>query len=322
MNLFSLFGFSISLEILLISAFLMLTLRQVVRYIGVVITTKIRERLQKDTKGRMFSKYITSTSNFQDNAQTGDLINIFTIETNKSILGLLTPLEIISNFILTLLYFSMLVLISFDLTFISLIVILSSYFFVKKWISISRLVGNKVVHINSKIGVFLYERLSFGKLIKISVTEKPEKGLFDALTLKQCNLNIYQAILEARTNLTVEPVVIFSSLAFLYFSHTYYQMDIESIGLYFIIVMRLLPVFNSILTLFQRLQRSLGSMKKVNNKLTQIEENKESSNGEKILQDSICKINFDNVGYSICEHDIDIERSLQLLEILDRESLH
>ena len=64
--------------------------------------------------------------------------------------------------------------------------------------------------------------------------------------VQQTQRNIYNAILNSRTEIIVEPLVIIFSLIFIYVSYAFLNLKIETIGIYLVITVRLLPLIKAI----------------------------------------------------------------------------
>ena len=87
------------------------------------------------------------------------------------------------------------------------------------------------------------------------------------------------SILQSRTEVVIEPIVIGLSLIFLYISYMMMNLQIEIIGLYLAIAFRLLPIVKGVLFQWQKVQTSLGSVEMVENKLKVMQNSIELDSG-------------------------------------------
>jgi ABC-type multidrug transport system fused ATPase/permease subunit len=191
----------------------------------------------------------------------------------------------------------MLFLLSWQMTLFSSVILLLASQVPSVWIKESYQVGRKLVNANTVMSEFLVGRLRSPRLVRLSGTENAEKKEFYQLTQAQRKRSISSSILHAKTEVSMEPVVIGLSLIFLYLSYTVMQLQIEIIGLYLVIALRLLPVAKGILILMQKVQKHMGSMEVVENRLKEMTESVEKDDGAKDLIKLKQSIVIDNVSY-------------------------
>jgi ABC-type multidrug transport system fused ATPase/permease subunit len=134
-------------------------------------------------------------------------------------------------------------------------------------------------------------------LVRLSGTENAEKKEFYQLTQAQRKRSISSSILQAKTEVAMEPIVIGLSLIFLYFSYSVIQLQIEVIGLYLVIALRLLPVVKGILKQMLTVQKHMGSIEAIEDRLKAMTESAETNDGVIDLIELKRFILIDNVSY-------------------------
>ena len=297
-DFYDFFSISVSLKSLLIVAFTLFLIRQIILYLRIVTQATITQYLQKKRRDKLFSLFFNAKTSYQDQMKTGDLVNVMTTETNAAISGIMAPMELIVLITLIIFYVITLSVISYEMMLLSIFVFFISILAPRVWIKKSREVGRNATSANTKMSSFLVERISSPRLVRLSNMEASEKENFKKLTSNQRLYNVQGAALQSRTEVAIEPVVIAASLVFLYLSLTYFELAIEEIGLYFLIAMRLMPIVKSALVTVQRIQRLLASIELVQEKTEKMIIIKESHNFESFKKINFKKfIDFKNVSF-------------------------
>src|SRR5690606_30981854 len=103
-------------------------------------------------------------------------------------------------------------------------------------------VGNRLVGANSALLNFLSQRLRSARLVRLSGMEDAEYENMRAHTGEQYKQVMEGNVLRARTTAMIEPFVAAAGFAFLYLGVTRFGMSLEQIGLFLIIIIRLVPV--------------------------------------------------------------------------------
>jgi ABC-type multidrug transport system fused ATPase/permease subunit len=296
-DIFSYIGIEPSLLALLLLAFLFFLSRQFFAYIRLVYAATIAQHLTQTQRNLMFNKYIKADTVYHDSVPVGNLVNVITTEVSSAVGGIMTPMVLMANVIMLIGYLSMLFIISWQMTLFSSAVLLLTSRIPNIWIKKSAKIGRKLVSANTIMSEFLVGRLRSPRLVRLSGTENAEKKEFYQLTNVQRKYAISSSILQAKTEVAMEPIVIGLSLVFLYLSYSAFQLQIEVIGLYLVIALRLLPVVKGILKQMQTVQRYMGSVEAIEDRLKKMTESVERDNGTQELRGLRKSIVFDNVSY-------------------------
>ena len=294
---FSYFNIAPSLLVLLLIAFGLFLARQFFTYTRLIYDTIISQRLIQLQRNRIFDGYIDANTSYHDRTPVGSVMNIILTEVNGAIVSIMLPMSMLVYVIMFSGYFSVLILLSWEMTIFSIVAFLIASMIPKSWINKSGTVGRKLVNANTLVSEFLVGRLKLPRLVRLSGTEDTEKSEFHKLTLRQRKNYISGAILKSKTETLMEPVVIGLSLVFLYFSYTMLQLQVEMIGLYLVIIMRLMPIVKSILLQIQSIKGLLGSSEMLKESLRVIEGSKEKNNGVKLISQLNREIALKHVDY-------------------------
>ncbi len=296
-NAFDFFGSTPSLEGLLLISFSLFLFRQIFVYMRVVYYANISQYITQKQRTRMFSSYIKADSSYHDSMPVGNLVNVMTTEVTRAVNGIMAPTELVVLFIMLLGYLTILFFLSWEMTVVSIIVLFLTTKIPTVWVRKSREVGRSFVDANNSMSEFLVGRLHSPRLIRLAGLESAEKEDFKVLTQFQRNYAVLISRLRAKTEVSMEPVVIGMSMIFLYFAITTLKLEIELIGLYLIIILRLMPIVKSIVVQWQSVQRFLGSIEVIEDRILKMESSVEVDAGEIQLNEIKHNIRFEHVSY-------------------------
>ncbi len=296
-NIFTYFNLSPSLLILLLIAFLFLIMRQVFNYVRTLYIAATTKRLIQKQYNCLFDKYIHTNSSYQDSTPVGDLTNVFMTEADRAVGAIMAPTGLIVSIVILSGYLTLLFILSWEMTLFSSMILYLTSLVPKIWINKSEQTGRDIVSANMLVSKFLISRLSSPRLIRLAGNESEEKKEFHYLTLKQRKYQVLSAILRAKTMIIMEPIIVLLSLIFLYLSYTIIQLNIEEIGLYLVVALRLIPTVQSIMMQFQSIKGSLGSLEALENRIHTMDEAVEKDTGTKDLGEFNQSILLSNVSY-------------------------
>ena len=289
-------GLNPSLMPLLLIGFSLFLLKQIFTYINMVYSAAVSQKIIQDIKNRIFGDYMRANSTYHDDMPTGNLVNVVTTEVNSAVRGAMVPIELAVYSVMLLGYFFILFYISWEVTTISAFVLFAASSIPKVWIKASREVGRKLVGANIAMSEFLIGRINSPELIRLSGTEIAEKSNFSKLTRMQRKHSVHNAILKAKVDVVMEPIVIGLIMGFLYISSASLSLPIEIIGIYLLVSIRLLPIVKGVISKWQTVQKYLGSIEVIENRFEEMRKFIEVDTGSIELAD-INNIRFDNVNF-------------------------
>ena len=297
LSFISFIGMEISLGILLFFSFTAFLIRQILMYIKAIYTQVITKTLDMQLSRKLFDNYLEADVEYYDSMPVGLLANVLTRENVIATAGIMKPIDFVSHLIMLFGFFSVLLLVSVQMTMMAIVVLAIASLLPRVWIMQSEKVGQKIVSTQNRLISFLVERLKSPRLVRLSGTKKVEKDEFYHLVNNQRKNYISATILTSRTELALEPVVVLFSLIFLYIAVTIINMSVELIGIYLLVSMRLIPVVKGTLKVLQSLKLSIGSVEVVNERLQQMLNSKEIDTGSMILKPDKIEVKFNNVCY-------------------------
>ena len=254
LSFISFIGMEISLGILLFFSFTAFLIRQILMYIKAIYTQVITKTLDMQLSRKLFDNYLEADVEYYDSMPVGLLANVLTRENVIATAGIMKPIDFVSHLIMLFGFFSVLLLVSVQMTMMAIVVLAIASLLPRVWIMQSEKVGQKIVSTQNRLISFLVERLKSPRLVRLSGTKKVEKDEFYHLVNNQRKNYISATILTSRTELALEPVVVLFSLIFLYIAVTIINMSVELIGIYLLVSMRLIPVVKGTLKVLQSLK--------------------------------------------------------------------
>jgi ABC-type multidrug transport system fused ATPase/permease subunit len=294
-------GVELSIGTLLTAVLLFFLMRQLFLYIRIVYRAKAMNYLVYKLRLALFSEYVYTDSDYSDKLETGDFANIVTREAGTAIGGIVAPLDLLTYFIMSLSLLSILLIVSWQITIVTIILMALVSLIPRVWIKNSKKVGRTLTLTNNRLSSFLVERLKFIRLIKLSNSEKIEKQEFGKILDKQRRYTDQSQILSGKTNVVLEPVVISLAILFIYISYQVLHMKIEMIAIYVVVIIRILPVIKSIILQWQGINLNIGAVEIVLGRLMEMKHSKELDQGNKIISSNYIDIELKNVNYSYPE---------------------
>ena len=296
-DIFNSVGVSPSLAILLMMSFSLFLFRQVFVYLRVVYNANISQYITKKQRTQMFDAYIHADSSYHDKMPVGNLVSVMTTEVTRAVNGIMAPTELVVLFVMLVGYVAVLFLLSWQMTIASIIILLFTVAIPFFWIKKSKQAGRDFVEANSSMSEFLVGRLHSPRLIRLAGVENAEKSEFNYLTDSQRKIAVFISKLRAKTEVSMEPFVIGMSMVFLYYAIMILKLQIEVVGIYLIIVLRLMPIVKSIVIQWQSVQRFIGAIEAIESRINTMESSIEIDTGSIELTKIDNAILFDDVSY-------------------------
>lgn len=293
----------ITLPSLLALSFVFILMRQVLTYLRLVHFSITRERFTRGIRTRGFQRYLQAGSHYHDGASRGAVTNDLTTELERVNAGLTGIMLVLGSIALGTVYASLLLLLSWQVTLVSLVIIVAILIPLRKLHHRTETTGRGVAQANRSMATFLVERLGSVRLIRLSGMEAAEENNMARYTGRLQEMMVRMGKLQALGSVIVEPVLLGLVFGLLYVGITLMNLGLEEIGLIFLVVLRLLPVTKEFMKGYQLAAGSLGSIEAIDNRLSEMAEAKESKGGFIVLGPLKGGIRFDHVTFQYSEPD-------------------
>ena len=290
-------GVVLTVELLLGAAAALFLIRQIFMYVRNVYFASVKASLLMKMRNHLLRKYADADVEYHDRLASGGLHTMLTAEVGSAVSWLIGPVEIISLAILNLIYLGLLFFLSWSMTIAVIILLLLAVISVRRWVIQSKTIGRRTVANNIQIGEFLGQRLRSWRFPRLANTELAELQEFSNLTRVTAKVAVAAQVLAAKTEAVIEPVVIFSSIFFLYLGISFFDLRIESIGVFAIVALRLTPVGKILVEKIQGLNRIRGSIELLDTRIAEMSQAEEDKNPTGAFVSNIHQIEMIGVRY-------------------------
>ena len=292
---------SVTLGPLLIVAFIFYFISQIALFIIAYANAYFLGWMIKDIRDKFFKYYLDADSEYYDRVKMGDFINISTTELGTAVGGVIAPINLMVSLVSAIGSVVILMMLSYELTFYIIVVILVMLPYPMLLISRSTKVGRKSAKFNSILVSFLLDRLRSPRLVRLSGTRDSEIREYSKITETQRSLNFINHVLKQKMVLIFEPSIICASLVILYIAITYLGMSSSSVVLFMVITVKLVPIIRNILVQKQTINKTKGSIESIHLLLSEMEVKDKISNLNK-------NVNSDN-------HKVEVIDKIQLKDV-------
>jgi ABC-type multidrug transport system fused ATPase/permease subunit len=300
-NLSEFTGYTLSLGALLILVFSAIVIRQIIVYLVTLYESKIAYDMLQKGKIKLFNAYINSNIEAIEKIRAGDIINIISNEINLMRRGLMAPFGLFTIFaqILSLTYMS--ILLSYQMTFLIFILIIFVSVLPSYWLKTSLRLSYMFTNANKELSLFFTQRVKLIRMIKLLSLMEKEDEKFIELTNNQRDIGFKRSVVSAKIQASTEPLVAAFGIFIVYISISVYKLDIEIVGLFLIILLRLMPILKGMLSNINRITESIGPASSFLNLYDSIVRAKEAlEKGDNLF--NIESIAFDNVNYKYSQN--------------------
>ena len=260
-------GLQVDLAVLLATSFACILIRQVFVYARLLYLAHAKQNFGFRVRNLGFNLYLSASASYQEHTARGEIVNDLTTELQSAIGCLFGTLMLVSYGVLGLVYIAIMFSLSTQMTVATLAVGAVVALSISRLFRSSEQLSHRVVQANRGMSSFLLERLGAARLVRLSGTEAAEATAMRRLTARQRDTLIGIARLLARLEVIVEPLVVGLGFAFLYFGIAVFGLGLGEIGLFLLIVLRLLPILKEALRQRQSVLATVGSLEGVHLRL-------------------------------------------------------
>lgn len=291
-------GLQPTLGSLLLTSFAFLLLRQWLTYWRLCYQAQATERLNAEVRARAFQRYLYADTDYQDGADSGGFVNDLTTDLQRANVYVFASIALIGYAVIFATYAVMLLSLSALMTLTALVVFGIAIFCLRSQMRKSEATGKEAVAANQKMSSFLVERLAQARLVRLSGTERAEATQMAALTERQRDRMVRLQVLLASIDVIVEPIIVGAAFALIFISVTAFGLRIEEIGLFLVIVLRLLPLVKEAAKRRQTKRALKAAYDTVNGSLTAMEEAREGEGGARTFAGFDKELAFEQVVFT------------------------
>ena len=295
---YAIIDLSPSLASLLITSLAFLLLRQISTYIRLLIQAFAKESMIARLRAEAFRNYLHADIAYHDQAESGGLINDLTTDLQRAADYIFGEIMLAGVIIVSLVYVGGLFALSVPMTVTAIFVFGSALFILRTQIKKSEVAGREVVQANQRMSAFLIERLRLARLVRLAGMERAESDHMQGLTTRQRDGLFRLFTLSARIDVIMEPMVIGAAYLLIFVSITYFELDIEEIGMFLLIVISLLPVVKEIARTRQSNRATIAAHNSITGRMTEMTAAREKGGGNRNFKRLDDVFRFDNVCFT------------------------
>lgn len=298
MTAYNFVGLGPTLGPLLSSSFAFLMLRQIFTFVRLRYQANAKETMISTIRAGAFDKFLYANSDCQDQVEAGGIINDLTTDLQRAADYLFGSIMLIGMIVVFCVYVIGLFTLSLQMTITALLVFALAAFALRTQMKKSVATGADVVQANQRMSTFLVERLRLARLIRLAGMEPAETKQMRALTDRQRDRLVRLFTLLASVDVIIEPIAIGAAFIFVYLSITAIGTPIETIGLFLVIVLRLLPVVKELARTRQSNKASRVAYEMIRVRLKNMDDAREHPGGREKFSRIEQAIRFENLTFS------------------------
>ncbi|MDB2548544.1 ABC transporter ATP-binding protein/permease [Paracoccaceae bacterium] len=247
----SYFNLEIKLSNLLMIIGSFVIIRQVFIFCRLVIQAYVREDLVCNSRKNIFEAVMSTNLAQHGKIGSGIVANDISTEVVKCVDFVLNGISLMGLILLGFFYFSGALLISVPMTILTVLILSISYFFLKKLVSKVENIGYQIVEANRASTDFIVEKISNLRLLKAASKTHDEILSFEKISENQKKYNVKLSVIMAQMASSIEPIVLVLSFIVIHYSLVSLGISFESLAVFMLILLRLLPISKEILRTIQ-----------------------------------------------------------------------
>lgn len=292
------FDLPLHLGTLLAIAFTPILIRAVVFFYRTFAIAKLHQDSMAYLRQQLFSKYIDADYEHTEKLKEGNIINALTLESHRAGNTVFVFFQFVASSLILFSYAFVLLILSLELTLLAVATFAVMQFFIMRQIRLVRKMGQDVTENNERYNFFITQRIAASKLIRIFKTEEVEKKnltdhayeLADSETGVQRKLSFVQAMLE--------PTLIAGAFVILYVAVTTLGMNLPTLGIFLLVLIRVLPLSKTAVSMLQQLISFKPSLDLLEEYLNKASEARLIESGSTVFKGLKNAVEFQNVTFS------------------------
>ena len=296
-------GIPLVFSSLLCGLFLIFIVRQILGYLRNSYKLKLRFDFVIRLRDEIFNNIINTDLSYFDNKKTGNLVNTLTTEAEKAGSGLFVIIEFLNVMFVLFIYFVILLAISWQMTLLTLLIILLASIAMNYKLRISKQYGIKVVELNNKFNNFIVEIFGAIRLVKTTATEKKEAHELYQIASSSSNANYRFGMNGVIIVLIFETIIFATILSIFYISIDVLNMSIASVAVFMFIMVRMAPFAQSINNYRHELSGHIASLRNISDIIQETKYWRKITNGTKPFVDLKRSVELKNVDFSYNDSD-------------------
>ncbi|HKJ61903.1 MAG TPA: ABC transporter ATP-binding protein, partial [Hyphomicrobiales bacterium] len=296
-------GLPISLATLLFTSFAFLVLRQGFVYFRLRWNAWAKETVIASTRARAFERYLRAEASYHDNERAGSIVSDLTVDLQRGIDHIFGHVSFVAYSLILIVYIGSLLAISVTMTLIAVAVFGTALLALRPLLRRSEQAGTEVVQANQSMSRFMVERLKAVRLVRLAGMESADINHMNVLTGRQRNMMVNLYKLLAGIEIIMEPIIVGAGFLFIYVSVTSLGIGLEEMGLFLLIIFRLLPIVKETARIRQSIRASRFAFQTAKRRLEESTAAGEAAGGRHQLGVLRRSLRMENVSFAYQSQD-------------------
>jgi ABC-type multidrug transport system fused ATPase/permease subunit len=290
-------GIPLTLLTVMIPVFLLALLRQLFMYFrqmyGAVLQYRILERIQRQA----FGGFVRADLSFASDLGVGRLMNAVTTDGQRAATAVQFFFDLIAIQVQVASYLIVLVALSGPTALIAIAIIGGIAWIVRGYMSSSRQQGEAISELSGDLQRALVELLGALRLVKLADREADAITRVDRLlgSLRERMLAVTR--ISGRSRMVIEPAAMLVLLATLFFAIELVSLSLARIGVFAIVMMRLVPLARSVLDTRHAMLSFLPSFENVQRLIANAEQARRIAGGPREFAGLQQELRFESVSF-------------------------
>lgn len=296
---FDFVGLSVTLETMLLVTASSVVVRQVLTYAVTVVRTHFVQRSVEHVSSRTFRLFASAGIPYAERLRSGTLVNALLTEAKRTAMFAQALQNAASALLKAVVYVTLLVFVSWKATaFAILVLIVISLVVSRGSIRGSKLSGRLINSANDRLTRYISERFALFRLMKIQGTASVEGRLYAEEVRRLRDLNVDVARRGARIRTLIEGITVLGGLALVYLTVAMIALPLPVLGIFLLVLFRLLPVAQEISVSRQLLAANLQSIYYVDRICLEAQAAAEVDTGTRAFPGLTKSIRFEGVSFA------------------------
>lgn len=283
---------------LMVVVALLVTFRQIFTYIVNVARGHFSNKAVTFLSASLFQSLSAANLHFIEQQRSGTLINALTTEAKRAGLLALAALNVVTSLAKLFIFVALMFALSWQATLGGMVLLIGLGLASKKGFRRSMGAGSQLADANDRLSRFVIERIRLLRLMKMANTEGVESALFHekAYAIESLSTQIVRD--NSRMGASIEPVGVIVALAVLYVASQVLHMGLSEVGVFVLILFRLMPVMKELSASLQQKAAYQASLDRIIALIDQASAEHETLDGQKAFPNPLRRgIRFDHVSY-------------------------
>ena len=253
----------------------LLLIKQLFSYWKNLYGAWLTESVLEGVRNEGFESFIKAKMEFFDSMAVGQLVDALGVDGQRAVKGVFSFFSLLVATAVFVFYFVFLLVLSFELTLFAMAIIAVVVLVFRPLIAKTAKIGVCISKNSGKLSSAIIERLEMARVVKLACKEDEETQHIAGFS-KSIKIGSYSiARLRAKMEFVTDPMVVLVGLTILYVSIEIYHTGLAKVGVFILVLLRLMPHVKNIFNSRQSLAASTGSITKVEELLGEAKNKKE-----------------------------------------------